>query len=399
MSDLSPEEQRTWLGADAGMPAPPGWPAPAPEPPRDPRAGRRRNALIIAGALTLSLVLALGAGINLSSRPHTSTFADGSPAQGASAPTTGIVDINTYTKVLGRSQLVPEGAGSGMVLTATGEVLTNNHVVKGAWKIEATVPGGETYTASVVGVDPTRDVALLQLADASGLATITPGDASTVSLGDQVAGVGNALGRGGAPDVATGVVTGLDRSITAQAPGGSAEKLTGLIQTNAHIQPGDSGGALVNAQGQVVGMVTAGNAIQSGQGSSGPTTGFAIPINNALIVVDQISSGTGDPSVVLLGERGYLGVQVQNLDQAAAARFGVTQGALVAGLDPNGQAGAAGIEVPSVITAVDGQPVTSAESLGPLLHVHVPGDTVQVQWVDASGSHSASIQLVTGPAV
>jgi len=397
MSDSSPESPRTWLGADAGMPAPPGWPAP--EPQKDPRTGRRRSFLIIAAALALSLALALGGLINLSAGPHASTFAGAPSSTGAGAATAGIVDINTYTKVLGRSQLVPEGAGSGMVLSPDGEVLTNNHVVKGAWKIEATVPGGPMYTATVVGVVPTRDVALLQLADASGLATITPGDASTISLGDQVAGIGNALGRGGAPDVATGVVTGIDRSITASDPGGSSEKLTGLIQTNAHIQPGDSGGALVNAQGQVVGMVTAGNAVDNGQGTNAPTTGFAIPIGNALVVVDQIRTGNGDPSVVLLGERGYLGVQVKTLDQADAARFGVTRGALVVGLDTNGLADEAGMETPSVITSIDGQPVTSAESLGPLLHVHVPGDTVQVEWVDASGSHSASIQLVTGPAV
>jgi S1-C subfamily serine protease len=379
------------------MPAPPGWPAPDPQ--HDLRAGSRKGARIVVGAFALSLALAIGALINLSDGPHTSTIAGAPSSTGAAAPTAGIVDINTYTKVLGRSQLVPEGAGSGMVLSATGEVLTNNHVVKGAWKIEATVPGGPVYTASVVGVDPSRDVALLQLADASGLATITPGDASLVSLGDQVAGIGNALGRGGAPDVATGVVTGIDRSITAQDPGGSSEKLSGLIQTNAHIQPGDSGGALVNAQGQVVGMVTAGNAIDTSQATNAPTTGFAIPIDNALIVVNQIRTGNGDPSVVLLGERGYLGVQVKTLDQADAARFGVTQGALVVGLDTNGLADEAGMETPSVITAIDGQPVTSAESLGPLLHVHVPGDTVQVEWADASGSHSASIQLVTGPAV
>jgi S1-C subfamily serine protease len=385
MSVHSPERNTTWLGADAGMPAPPGWPEPEPRPGRS----RRRRKIILAAVLALSL--AFGLAISLSASPH-------SPASPAS-PTAGIVDVNTYGKVLGRTSLVPEGAGSGMVLTADGEVLTNNHVVKGAWKIEATVPGGETYTANVMGVDPSHDVALIQLSGASGLATITPGDPSALSVGDQVAGIGNALGRGGEPDIASGVVTGIDKSITAQDPGGSSENLSGLIQTNANIQPGDSGGALVNGQGQVVGMVTAGSATDRNGASAAPTTGFAIPIGDAMTVVDQIRSGTGDPSVVLLGQRGYLGVQVRNLDQSAAAQLGVTKGALVVGLDTNGLADEAGITVPSVITAIDGQPVTSAETLGPLLHVHVPGDTVRVDWVTASGSHSASIQLVAGPAV
>jgi S1-C subfamily serine protease len=283
-----------------------------------------------------------------------------------------------------------------MVLTADGEVLTNNHVVRGAWKIEAQVPGGASYTATVVGVDPTHDVALLQLTDASGLSTISPGDASTISVGDQVTGVGNALGRGGTPAVATGSVTGTERTITAHDPSGTDEKLSGLIQTNANIQPGDSGGALIDSEGNVVGMITAGNSQSVAAG--GQTTGFAIPIEDALSVVDQIHNGDAS-STVLLGERGYLGVAVGSLDRASAAQLGVTSGALVVGLDTGGPAEQAGMTTPAVISSVDGQAVTSAESLGPLLHSHVPGDSVSVTWVDAQGSHTADVQLTTGPGV
>ena len=117
-----------------------------------------------------------------------------------------------------------------------------------------------------------------------------PGDASSVEIGDEVAGIGNALGRGGEPAVATGSVTALDRSITASDPNGSSEQLTGMIQTDANIQPGDSGGALVNAEGQVVGMITAGNDRTTSTG--GPTIGFAVPIDTALAVVDQIHPAT-----------------------------------------------------------------------------------------------------------
>ena len=390
MSDQFPQNAPTWPGSEAGMPAPPAWPAQ--EPPRR-SSSRRGIALVVAGALAMSAALGLWAGNNLVSRSGSGATAD-SPA----SPNAGIVDIATFAHVIGQptDKLVPVGAGTGMVLTSSGEVLTNNHVVQGAWQIQAQVPGGDTYTATVVGVDPSHDVALLQLSDASGLTTITPGDASTVTIGEEVAGIGNALGRGGEPAVATGSVTALDRSITASDPNGSSEQLTGMIQTDANILPGDSGGALVNADGQVVGMITAGNDRTTSTG--GPTVGFAVPIDTALAVVDQIHSGSGTDAV-LLGERGYLGVAVRPLDQTSAARLGVSSGVLVVGLDTNSPAGGAGMTTPAVIRAIDGQPVPSTDALGPLLHSHVPGDSVTVDWVDASGAHSASVALIAGPAV
>jgi S1-C subfamily serine protease len=290
------------------------------------------------------------------------------------------------------------GAGTGMVLTSNGEVLTNNHVVKGAWKIQVRVPGGSSYTASVVGVDPAHDVALIQLQNATGMATITPGDSGSVSVGEGVAGIGNALGRGGSPTVANGDVTGLNRTITANDPDGTSERLTGMIQTNAHIQPGDSGGALVNSNGQVIGMITAGTDTQTTSATQA-NVGFAIPISTALDVVSQIQAGGG--GTVLMGERGYLGVGVESFDQdpAAAAQLGVQSGALVVGVEPSGPAAQAGMTTPAVITAVDGHAVTSPNTLGPLLHVHVPGESAQITWVDASGQHTATVQLISGPAV
>ena len=208
--------------------------------------------------------------------------------------------------------------------------------------------------------------------------------------------MGNALGKGGAPSVATGSVTGLDRSITANDPNGSSEKLTGMIQTNAHIQPGDSGGALVGSDGQVVGMITAGSDTQTTSASS-TSVGFAIPISTALDVVEQIHAGGG--GTVLMGERGYLGVGVRLLDPTSAQQLGVSSGALVVGVEPDGPAAQAGMTSPAVITAVDGNPVSSPESLGPLLHSHTPGESAQVTWVDQSGSHTATVQLIAGPAV
>jgi len=388
--------QGSWQGSEAGMPPPPGW-QPQPQGGGPDRGPRRWPALLTAALLAGALIVGSWAAISLSQSPvgRLDGMSGGSHAQSGVA-TAGILDVNTFAHTLGSqsNQLVPLGAGTGMVLTADGEVLTNNHVVDGAWKIEAQVPGGQTYTATVVGADPTHDVALLQLQDASGLTTITPGDSTSVSVGDSVQGVGNALGHEGPPSVATGSITGLNRSITAQ-DGNSSEKLSGMIQTDANILPGDSGGALVDGDGQVVGMITAGSDQNSS--STGRTTGFAIPIDTAMTVVDQIHSGGG--GTVLMGERGYLGVGVQPLDPAIAQRFGVMSGAMVVGLDAGGPAQRSGMTAPAVIRSIDGQPVTSAESLGPLLHSHTPGESATVTWVDASGSHTQSIQLIAGPAV
>src|SRR6266705_5716268 len=165
----------------------------------------------------------------------------------------GLVDVVT---TLGYQHA--RAAGTGLVLTSSGEVLTNDHVIDGATSIKVTdVGNGRTYAASVVGYDKSDDIAVLQLKNASGLTTVSLGDSSQVKSGDKVVALGNAGGKGGAPSVAAGKVTALNQAITASDEGGgSAEHLTGMIETNANIQPGDSGGALVNAAGQVVGINT-----------------------------------------------------------------------------------------------------------------------------------------------
>ncbi|WP_138733041.1 S1C family serine protease [Modestobacter excelsi] len=187
----------------------------------------------------------------------------------------GVVDITT---VLGYDN--GEAAGTGMVLTPDGEVLTNHHVVEGTTSITVTVLStGETHTATVVGTDPTADVALLQLADASGLDTVRVDD-GTVAVGDDVMAVGNA-GDAAGTAAAAGTVTALDQSITATDESGQdAEQLTGLIGIAADVEAGDSGGPLVDDEGVVVGMDTA--------ASSTGGQAFAIPIDTALSVAQQI---------------------------------------------------------------------------------------------------------------
>jgi S1-C subfamily serine protease len=305
-----------------------------------------------------------------------------------------IVDVNTLIQTVGRPVTA---AGTGMILTSSGEVLTNNHVVQGSTSIKVTLSDGSSYAARVVGVDPSADVALLQIQGRSGLPTVTLADSSTVSVGQPVIAIGNALGQGGTPNVTEGSVTGLDRSITASDGTGSAEQLSGLIQSDAPISPGDSGGPLVNSAGQVVGMITAGSTDRFSQRTS--TVGFAIPSNTAADVVNQIRSGRASSSIIL-GRPGYLGVQVEDLDPATAAQLGlnVSAGALVTGVVSGSPAAQAGIARNAVITAVDGTQIASANDLGPPIHTHKPGQSIRVTWVDQAGTHSASISLAPGPA-
>jgi len=166
-----------------------------------------------------------------------------------------------------------EAAGTGIVLTSSGEVLTNNHVVEGATSIKvADIGNGKTYTAAVVGYDATSDVAVIKLQDASGLQTASLGNSGTVAVGESVVAIGNAGGVGGTPSAAPGTVTGLDQSITASdGSTGSAEQLANLVETDADVQPGDSGGPLVDTSGQVVAIDTAGSSTFQFQ-LSGPRT-------------------------------------------------------------------------------------------------------------------------------
>ena len=307
-----------------------------------------------------------------------------------------VVDVNTVIETANGSGTA---AGTGIILTSSGEVLTNNHVVSGSTSITVTLQGRSgTYAADVLGVDPTRDVALIQVEGVSGLPTATLADSSTLQVGEPVVAFGNALGQGGAPSVSSGAVVALDQSLTA-SDGNSSEQLTGMIQMNARIAPGDSGGPIVNSASQVVGMITAGQS--TGRVSTGTTVGFAIPTNTALAVVNQIRSGQSS-SEVILGQVGYIGVQVSDLTPSVAAQLGLslTSGALVTGVVAGSPAQGAGIGRYAVITSAGGMTIDSSATLGTALHSHKPGDQVVVNWVDSAGSsHSASITLGAGPAI
>ena len=275
-----------------------------------------------------------------------------------------------------------------MVLTSNGEVLTNNHVVEGATKIKVTVVStGQRYTATVVGTDKVDDVAVLQLANASGLSTVSA-DTDAAVTGEAVTAVGNAMGAGGVPSAAKGTVTGINRSITTQAEGGvTGERLTGMIEVNAQVVAGDSGGPLYNSDGKVIGMDTAASS------SPAQSTGFAIPISKALSIATQIVGGNGGGNITL-GTPAFLGVQfsAQNFGQGG-------NGAVVGGVLRNTPAADAGLIAGDTIKSVDGTAVTSGTQLHTLLEKYKPGQSVSVSWTDTQGgSHTASVTLIAGPA-
>lgn len=305
-----------------------------------------------------------------------SSGSSGSTTSATGAQEVGIVVIDTALQYQNA-----EAAGTGMVLSPNGEILTNNHVVDGATSIKVTVvTTGKTYTAKVVGTDPTDDVAVLQLSNASGLQTAKLAS-SAAKVGESVTGVGNAGGTGSLT-AATGTVTALDQTITASDDnGGNAEQLSGLIETNAPIQSGDSGGPLYGSSGTILGMDTAAS-------SGGQTVGYAIPIATAEKIAAQIESGV-DNSTIHQGYPAFLGVSVQN----------GSDGAAIAGVLSGGPAADAGITAGDVVTAVGGTAVTSADGLSTALKSYSPGDRVTVTWVDTSGAtHSATVTLAAGPA-
>ncbi len=415
-------EPSTWSGPTAPPPGTwPGQPVPPPPPSNRPGAGTILTA-IVAGFLLIAIGASIGwvtgrdrgsassppagssGGGPLTQVPQTlpPTGQGGQSADSvATSVTPAIVDVNTYTTRYGLStgKMFALGAGTGMIVTSNGQVLTNNHVVKGANSIRVTVQGHSgTYKAEVVGVDPTDDVALLQIQGVSGLPTVTLSNSSSLQLGQSVVAIGNALGRGGAPSVTQGSVTALGRSIHVNGDNGDSESLSGLIQTNAAISPGDSGGALVNGSGQVIGMITAASTYRPNQEVS--TIGYAIPVNSAVAVVNRIRAGDSAGGIII-GKAGFLGISVQDLTGQTAAQLGLSglSGVLVASVAPGGPADKAGIPANSVITAVDGRSVSTFEELGSLLHRHAPGDQAQVTYVDGNGSHTVSVTLTEGPAV
>jgi S1-C subfamily serine protease len=316
-------------------------------------------------------------------------------AQVADRVDPGLVDINT---TLGYLQA--EAAGTGLVLTSDGEILTNNHVIEGSTSITATdIGNGHTYKAKVVGYNRSHDIAVIKLVNASGLQTVTLGNSGSAATGQKVVALGNAGGKGGRPSVVAGHITGLNAAITASdASAGTSEKLTGLIRHNAAIQPGDSGGPLANTNGDVIAINTAASSHDFQISGTQSTQGFAIPINQAITIAKQINAGQASKTVHI-GATGFVGVRVTSAGQSKAQGVPAGAGALIAGVIAGSPADQAGLVAGDLITSVDGKHVGSALALQGVLQGHHPGDSVQISWKAQSGqTHTGTIQLTTGPA-
>ncbi len=439
-----------------------GYPPPPPKPPRRTAFLSHLLVAVLAAGVAAGVVLAVtpdattstpaaGSGGSASQLPNgtvPSLPGNGAPS-GNSVPSAaeqavinkvkpGIVLVNTSLQY--DSDL---GAGTGMVISPDGVVLTNNHVIEGATKISATVVStGKTYPAKVVGYDKTGDVSVIKLQGASGLHTVPLGNSASVRSGTSVVALGNANGQSEIVP-ASGQVTGVNKSITASDPGGTitSEKLHGMLRTNVDIVRGDSGGPLSDTNGQVIGMDTAG---YDGNAANGPSTGFAIPIATALSIARQIEAGQAS-STITIGYPPFMGifvaqgsssnpkVQAQQQNQGGLGNgfggFGgsgsgvpggsggkqscatsnanltlpskiapVSSGSLVDGAICGSPAAAAGLTGGSVITAVNGQPVGAPDNLTGMLAKYHPGQTISVSWVSPSGHHTtSSIHLVAGP--
>jgi S1-C subfamily serine protease len=350
------------------------------------RPRRRRRGVAIAAGIAAA---ALAAGGTAWATAGTTTL---STAQIASQTDPGLVDV---ISTLGYQHGTAEG--TGMVLTSDGEVLTNNHVVAGATSIEVRdVGNGRTYSARVVGYSDSDDVAVLQLSSASGLSTVKLGNSSSVRVGQQVVAIGNAEGKDGTPSVVTGTVTQLGAAITASDDtSGNSEQLTDMIQSNAGIEPGDSGGPLLNASGEVIGMDTAASTSNSGVGTTAAETteAFSIPINKALSIAEQIEDGASS-TTVHIGATAFLGVEVASATTGGQLGGGVTIEGTVAGT----AAADAGLTAGDTITSIDGHDVTSSSDLQATVQLYHPGNKVTVGWQDQYGqAHSTTVTLTQGP--
>jgi len=312
-------------------------------------------------------------------------------AQDRSAPIgTGVVVIETNLGYQGG-----RAAGTGLVLTSSGEVLTNNHVIRGATTIKIVLPGtGRSYTAKVVGYDVTDDVAVLQSASASNLKTVARGSSSRLTIGQLVKAVGNAGGTGSLVKT-TGQITALSRTITVNDDSGGTATLRNLIETSANLQPGDSGGPLFNTAGKVIGMDSAASSSSVYQDIS-TTDSYAIPINRALAIARLIVSGKSS-ATVHVGATGFLGISAVSAGDAPQYQY-AQRGAIVAAVVSGSPADSAGLTMGDLITAISGTKVTTPAAVSRVIRSKKPGTTITVSYVDTSGTaKTARVKLVSGP--
>ena len=393
----------------------------------------RKYPPVAWGVLAAAVLLAGGAGAAIA-LAVTNGGTSGSPSSRAAAPSSGqpgsVQGLNVHSVAAGVDpatvDITAAGSngqdeGTGMVVTSSGAVLTNNHVIDGSTQLSVQIDGsGKTYPATVVGTDATDDVALLQMQGGADFRTVSLGDSNAIAVGDPVVAIGNALGLSGPETVTNGIISATGRSVTVGDPStGLTESLNGLFQTSAPINPGNSGGPLVDAAGKVIGMNTAQES-STGSGQSASNVGFAIPINTAMAIARQIQAGDAS-TTVQIGPHAIMGVEVTTIACAegkdgcsslgSSSPFSVLpfigssgytapvkQGAVVSGVEQGDPAEAAGMASGDVITSIDGTVISSPTALTGQMNLQKVGGRVTVDWVDPKGRHrSATLSLVQGP--
>ena len=285
--------------------------------------------------------------------------------------------------------------GTGMIISSDGLVVTNNHVISGSTSVSVTLFGHSTASpATVVGTDPVDDIALLRISGVSGLPTVSFGDSSLVRVGDEVIAIGNALGLGGAPTVTQGIISAEGRSIQAgNTSSGAVETLTNMLQTDAAINPGSSGGPLVDTAGQVIGMTTAVASTSSGNAAA-QNIGFAIPINKVKQLLPLIEKGGTQATGA------YLGADVVSVTPSVESSLGlaVASGALVTQVVAGSPAEFAGLQPYDVIVAFNATKIVSADSLSSALRAAAPGQTVTLTILRSLLRLSVQVTLTRAPA-
>jgi S1-C subfamily serine protease len=362
--------------------------------------------LVAVAALALPAPVQAASGLDAYPGPSTVKFADwndlGRGGSRQSDPSTAVSEPATATESVGVvliDTVLPyeqaKGAGTGMVLTSSGQVLTNYHVVEGAGTIKVTVAStGERYSAKVVGSDKAGDIALLQLKGANGLKTVNL-DKEQAAVHDVVTAVGNAGGTGSL-SAATGRITSLAASVTTASEGPVASQtLRKMIETDADVVAGDSGGPLYDAEGEVVGIDTAastGSAID----------GYAIPIARAMAIVEEIRAGK-ETKTVQIGPAAFLGIEMAADSAASASPWGgqdaaYGSGAVVGGVVDGLPAARAGLTDGDTITRIGGHTISSAADVSTLLAIYDPGDRIKITWLDQYGNqHTATVSLAASP--
>lgn len=328
--------------------------------------------------------------LNSGSDGNLANFVEGSIADVVEKVSASVVSIVTTTKTnsyFGQS-VTGSAAGTGIIVSENGYVLTNKHVIEGASKIAVVLDDGTTYdNVEVAEIDPLNDVAFLKIKDVSGLPAANLGDSKTISVGQQVIAIGNALGVY-QNSVTSGVISGTGRTLTASDSTGSAyETLSDMIQTDAAINSGNSGGPLVNAAGEVIGINTA-------TSSTAENMGFAIPISSIKGMLKQLIEG-GDAA------RAYLGVYGSQITPEAAKEYNlpVTAGAYLysssnySSVIKGSPAEQAGLKDKDIITAVNGVKIGSAGSLSTLIGEYKPGDTVQLTVIRDGNEIAVNVTL------